>query len=186
MEKKKKALLLIDCQYDFINGSLAVPNAQDTMDALARYLTKHEDDYKIIIATCDWHPNNHSSFKEYGGQWPSHCVQHSVGAAIYSPILDALKHRDVSIFRKGADDKYEEYSFLVNVDNRIVFNFLIEHNYIEQIDVCGIAGDICVLNSITDMFNFGYGDKINVLSDFCPCIDDKVFDNFLKEKNLIK
>ena len=34
----KKLLLLVDVQYDFINGSLAVEGAPEVMDALARFI----------------------------------------------------------------------------------------------------------------------------------------------------
>lgn len=83
-------LLVVDPQIDFVSGSLPVPGAAEAMIALAHYIRKHENTYAIRIVTADWHPYHHSSFKEEGGTWPRHCVQHSKGAALYTPILKAL------------------------------------------------------------------------------------------------
>ena len=88
--EKKKMLLVVDPQIDFVSGSLPVPGAAEAMIALAHYIRKHENTYAIRIVTADWHPYHHSSFKEEGGTWPRHCVQHSKGAALYTPILKAL------------------------------------------------------------------------------------------------
>lgn len=185
---KNKALLLIDCQNDFINGSLAVNGAIDIMDALTRFVEKHASDYNHIHITCDWHPSNHISFSENGGQWPLHCVKHTVGAAIYPPLMNAIIKSQIpyTIYTKGEKFNKEEYSFIQNSRNSFLFNLSLKEDSIHQIDCAGICGDICVMNSIQDMMdNLHLNDQINVLSDFCPCIDNEKFITFL-EKNFKK
>ena len=78
-----KMLIIVDPQVDFINGSLPVNGAAEAMDSLAEYVKQHGDEYMIKIVTSDWHPYRHCSFDREGGQWPPHCIQHSVGAAIW-------------------------------------------------------------------------------------------------------
>ena len=90
IDKMNKLLLVIDCQYDFINGSLAVKGAGPTMDRLAEFIKENGASYKKIVLTADWHPLTHCSFKDNGGTWPKHCVQYTQGAAIYQPIIDTL------------------------------------------------------------------------------------------------
>ena len=75
----KKLLLVIDAQYDFIFGSLAVNGADKMMEDLASYIKDSGKGYESIIATADWHPITHCSFKENGGEWPMHCVAYSNG-----------------------------------------------------------------------------------------------------------
>jgi len=41
----------------------------------------------------------------------------------------------------------------------------------EQVDVCGIAGDVCVLDTLKDLVAAGYEEKLNVLMPFCPSLD---------------
>ena len=58
----KKILLIVDAQYDFINGSLPVGGAEERMNALANFVREHDGDYDLKIATADWHPRSHCSF----------------------------------------------------------------------------------------------------------------------------
>ena len=171
-KKKTKALLLVDCQYDFINGSLAVPQAEEKMEALAHYIDEHGGDYKVIIATADWHPDTHCSFKQNGGEWPTHCLKHSHGAAIYTPILEAvIKHQSPIVLTKGTDEAREEYSIFKNITSAEALNAWIDKDVVEQVDVCGIAGDICVLNTVKDGLRNFPSMNFNVLIDFTPSLD---------------
>ncbi len=179
----KKLLLLIDCQYDFINGSLAVNGAPEAMDALAAYIAENGDSYAAIAATLDWHPYNHSSFKPFNeqGPWPVHCVQHTHGAAIYQPIIDAVGAKEIHHFTKGNNVLTEEYSIFANPVNGPALAKFITENEFEQIDVCGICGDYCVLNSLMGLVDNGFKHLINVLEQFTPSIDGgETLSNYLK------
>ena len=93
-DRARTLLLLVDVQYDFINGSLAVEGAPAVMDALAAHIGEQpQDAYHTIVMTADYHPYAHASFKDNGGLWPVHCVQHTHGASIYQPVFDAVKKR---------------------------------------------------------------------------------------------
>jgi nicotinamidase/pyrazinamidase len=60
-----KALLVVDLQYDFLpGGKLAVPNGNEIIEVVNRIQEKFE----LIIATQDWHPQNHKSF---ASQYPA-------------------------------------------------------------------------------------------------------------------
>ena len=88
----KKLLLLVDVQYDFINGSLAVEGAPEVMDALANYIgAQPKGLFDTIVMTADFHPYEHSSFKDNGGLWPVHCVKHNV-------FSFSLKFKHLQIF----------------------------------------------------------------------------------------
>ncbi len=54
-----RALLLIDIQNDFIpGGSLAVPNGNEIIAAVNNL----QQQFDVVAATQDWHPQNHKSF----------------------------------------------------------------------------------------------------------------------------
>ena len=41
-----------------------------------------------------------------------------------------------------------------------------------MVDVCGIAGDVCVLNTLKDgIAIYGRSPQFNVLEEYCPSID---------------
>ena len=58
-------LVIVDCQNDFIEGgNLPVVSGKATCENIKTILSYYDG----IITTQDFHPVNHGSFKEYGGQ----------------------------------------------------------------------------------------------------------------------
>lgn len=187
----KKLLLLVDVQYDFINGSLAVEGAPEVMDAFANYIgAQPKGLFDTIVMTADFHPYEHSSFKDNGGLWPVHCVQHTHGASIYQPVFEAVKKQspEAQVLTKGDDIAVDEYSIMANEKSAKKLLDLIEGNDIQEIYVAGLCGDYCVGNSIKDLVEAGHGDKIRVLTRYIGNIDDGttlrkiIVENNLQEK----
>lgn len=170
-----KLLLLVDVQYDFINGSLAVSGAPEVMDNLANYIASQpKGTFASIVMTADFHPYGHASFKDNGGLWPVHCVQHSHGAAIYQPVFEAVMnlYPEAQVLTKGDDAAVDKYSIMANKASAKKLLELIENLGIEEIYVAGLCGDYCVGNSIKDLVAAGHGDKIRVFTRFIGNIDD--------------
>lgn len=169
----KKILLIVDPQLDFITGTLPVPGAADAMTALAEYVRQHDGDYVAKLITTDWHPYNHCSFVSEGGPWPRHCVQDSVGAAIWQPLLEAVCETtgDTFVLRKGNTQDKEEYSIFKNRKSALQISQMVKAYEAEQIDVCGLAGDICVLNTLKDGVKKYGSAMFHVLTDYSPSLD---------------
>jgi len=180
----KKLLLIVDPQYDFINGSLPVPGAQACMDELAEFIRKKDGEYVCKAVTMDWHPWNHCSYVDRGGEWPRHCVQHTHGAAVYDPVFQAVNQTqgDVLMLTKGTDSEREEYSIVKNqVSADKLLGYILYHG-IEKIDVCGIAGDVCVLNTLKDLVVAHLKDRLEVLQEYAPSLDGgKALSEFIHE-----
>ncbi len=147
-----KLLLIVDPQIDFITGSLPIPGAEQAMDDLASHVIANGKDYTLICVTCDRHPLRHSSFTDFGGIWPSHCIESSVGAAIWPPVMEALmKDSDKTHFLyKGEDPAKDEYSIFQSKKGAAKIDSLIQQHEISEIAICGLAGDVCVANTLKD------------------------------------
>ena len=184
----KKLLLLVDVQYDFINGSLAVEGAPAVMEALANYIgAQPKGLFEVIVMTADFHPYEHSSFKDNGGMWPVHCVQHTHGASIYQPVFEAVKKQfpEAQVLMKGDDIAVDEYSIMANKKSAKKLLDIIEGKGIQEIYVAGLCGDYCVGNSIKDLVEAGHGNKIRVLTRYIGNIDDgTTLRNIIVENNL--
>lgn len=184
----QKMLLLVDVQYDFINGSLAVAGAPEKMDALGKYIASQPvGTFKQIAMTADFHPYNHSSFKDNGGLWPVHCVQFSHGGSIYASVLEAVKKHqaDAPVLTKGDDVAVDEYSIMANKPSAVRLLQIIKDNDIQEIYVAGLCGDYCVGNTIKDLVKAGHGSKIRVMKEFIGNIDDgTVLNGIIKDNNL--
>lgn len=184
----KKLLLLVDVQYDFINGSLAVSGAPAVMDSLAAYIAEQPaGTFSQIVMTADFHPYNHSSFKDNGGMWPVHCVAYSHGASIYQPVFEAVNKQIPCspVLTKGDNVAVDEYSIMANAASAKKLLSIIEENGIQEIYVAGLCGDYCVGNSIKDLVQAGHGEKIRVLTRFIGNIDDgTTLRNIIKDNKL--
>lgn len=179
----KKALILVDLQNDFCKGGhLAVPGGDDVIP-IANQLQSHFD---LVIATQDWHPEDHTSFASnhpgYGvGDvlmmdhisqvlWPDHCVQNTGGAAFH-PDLET-KHIK-AIFHKGSDKNIDSYSaFFDNAHQRStgLSDYLREEG-VETVYIMGLATDYCVKFSVLDARHLGF--DVYVIQDACRAVELK-------------
>ena len=186
-----KMLLIIDPQYDFINGSLAVDGAEKAMDKLSLFIKDNGKEYEKIVLTSDWHPYTHCSFKNNGGIWNSHCVQFTKGAAIYQPIINALEDikADYTVLTKGTNEDREEYSVFKNTKSCVKLNNLCNLLDITEIDICGIAFDYCLKDSAKDGMRYLENVRFNIIKEFSPSIaedSEKEFISFINNCERIK
>lgn len=184
-----KILLIIDPQYDFINGSLGVEGAAKCMDGLSDYIRMYSNEYCQVVITQDWHPKTHCSFVENGGTWPTHCVADSHGSEIWENIMSAIEGTGITctVLKKGNLFDREEYSIFRNFVSAAELVDLIKNNGVEQVDICGIAKDYCVFDTLKDGIKRFGGKIFNVLIDFTPAISEdgsKKFDDFLIEHEI--
>lgn len=180
-----KILLIVDPQNDFIpGGSLPVPLADETMDNLAIYMDSTSGVYDAKVVSVDAHPYRHCSFSEYGGHWPRHCVEHTSGAAIRNSLVRPLGTTggETVFLTKGTSTSKEEYSLFKNWESSSKFQEIVERYGTNEVDVCGIVREICVMETIKDLHADYPNMRVNILMRFTPSLDSGVkFQKFLEE-----
>lgn len=182
-----KMLLIIDCQYDFINGSMGIKGSEEMVQRLAEYVKEHGKDYKILGFSADWHPYNHCSFTKEGGLWPVHCIPYTRGGALYESLTDAAYSTGVPVhvFEKGNDSRWEEYSLFGNKLSTERVKQLVKENNIEQIEICGIAAEYCVKESIEGAIKEFGSDMVTVFRKYIVAFEDiRVLDDVISKNNL--
>src|SRR5262245_25223980 len=81
------ALLIVDVQIDFCpGGALPIQSGDEIVPVLNGWVAAAIDADVPVFASRDWHPKQHLSFEESGGEWPVHCVQDSVGAEFHPKL----------------------------------------------------------------------------------------------------
>ena len=143
-----EALIIVDFQRDFTppDGALAVPHGDEIaprLNELAR-----DPRYAAVIATRDWHPADHASFREQGGPWPPHCVQGSEGAELH-PALD--RDQVDAVIDKGQERNSDGYSAFESPE----LAQLLREQEVTAVTVVGLATDYCVLNTARDALREG-------------------------------
>lgn len=172
-DKERRMLLIVDPQIDFIAGSLPVPGAEQAMNNLAQYLKESGDNYERIIITCDRHNLRHPSFKEYGGEWPPHCVQSSIGAAVWPSVMEQLPQysRKTEFLYKGEDLFEDEYSIFRAESGARAMRIFLTRDEISQVDICGLAGDVCVKATLKDALHLYPKLHYRILEDCIASLD---------------
>lgn len=155
------ALVVVDMLYDFIDGSLACENAEKAVAATVEFIKAFDGP---ILFIRDHHPANHSSFKEFGGIWPSHCVAGTRGAEIHNSLQDYVCEE--LTFDKGCDPAVEQYSGFEGINPAgQSLSEVLELLDAQEVYVCGIATEYCVRNTFTDLKNAGFN-----VSLLCDCL----------------
>lgn len=192
----KTALIIVDVQNDFLpGGALAVPGGDEVIPVINE-LTKHFD---IVVASQDWHPENHKSFaSNHPGKkpgdiiilngleqilWVDHCVQDTFGAKL-SEALD--RSRIVKVFPKGTNPDVDSYSAFF--DNGHIYSTgldsFLKDNNVSDVYVAGLATDYCVKYTALDSCKLGF--KTHLIEKACRGVNlhpDDVRKAILEMKN---
>ncbi len=182
--REDHALLIIDIQNDFcLGGPLEVPGAEQIVEPVNRLMRE----YSCVVATQDWHPENHFSFlSEHPGEapftsirwrdseqviWPDHCIAGSAGAD-FQADLDT-EHIDL-ILRKGTNPNIDSYSAFYENDKVTITGLAgyFRERGITTIDICGLAADVCVFYTAVDARREGF--SVNVLLNAVRGINNPV------------
>ena len=185
-------LIIVDCQNDFISGTMSVKGAMDILPKIKQFIINNKNNIDKILLTVDWHPFDHCSFKRNGGQWPTHCVQYTPGACIEPKLLKFIQSSEIpyEVCQKGELSYREQYGAFEEIE--YVEDEPISHYYFDSLYtadastdfvVCGIAGDYCVKETIYNLINNDI--LVKVFKDGIVSIDDgTTLNKFIEENNL--
>jgi nicotinamidase/pyrazinamidase len=167
-----KCLIVVDMQNDYCEGG---PMAFDQSLGLIPKINRIRDHFEIVIFATDVHPDNHISFKKYGGKLPEHCVVGSYGSQIHQDLI--VKPLDYIITR-GTLPEYDSESIFYNADsieNISKLKTILVSNKIKNLYFCGNGLDSIIFSSIIDAINYKFDcciliDLVTFTHKFDECI----------------
>lgn len=174
-----RALLVIDCQNDFISGSLACQHAEEALQSIIAFVNAHP--HLPVYYSADWHSPENQSFRRNGGIWPNHCVAGSEGAEL-SPLFcrgivkPSQRPGKETVFYKGKDDVIEEYSAF---EARREDGALLRKILPKKILISGIASEFCVRESCLAFHSAGF--DVTLLAPLLGWVDETEHRNNLKD-----
>lgn len=160
---RRPALLVVDVQIDFCpGGALGVPNGDTIIPRINEYVHDFHARQYPVIASRDWHPPHHSSFKAQGGPWPVHCVQMSRGAQFHP---DLHLPAGTTIISKATGPEQEAYSAFeaTTLESRL------KESGADTLYLAGLATDYCIKQTALDALKRGL--RVVVLEDAICGID---------------
>ncbi|KAJ4991103.1 isochorismatase [Stagonosporopsis vannaccii] len=197
---KHTALLLIDIQNDFINGSLGSPRASAILPKVYGLLDDHQ--WPFIAVSQDWHPEGHVSFasahpgaeagdainitfldsplkQETQGVYADHCVPGTWGAEIEDGVKTRLQYLEgfrttVNYIKKAQNHSVDSYSAFA--DNQYhqftTLNSELTLHGIETLVVTGLITNACVRGTSIDGIKLGY--EVILIEDATETISAEV------------
>jgi nicotinamidase/pyrazinamidase len=174
VSEKRSALLIVDVQKDFCpGGALPAPGGDRVVAPLNRYIDEAAARGWPVYASRDWHPPVTRHFRQYGGEWPVHCVEETEGAAFHPDLRLPASSIVVSKGQSPARPGYSAFEGSTP-DGRTLAGDLRERG-IDQLYVGGIATDYCVKHSVLDARRAGL--EVTVLADAIAGVDLKAGDS---------
>lgn len=170
---KDDALLAVDVQRDFEpGGALAVPNGDEVAAVLAGCIDEFNRRNLPVVASRDWHPQDHCSFQAQGGPWPPHCVANTPGAEL-DPALRLPT--DAKIVDKAQNADRDAYSAFEGSE----LHAWLGEKGVQRLFIGGLATEYCVLNTANDALRHGY--KVVLLEDAIRAIDPAAGQNAIED-----
>lgn len=186
-----KTLIIVDAQIDFMpGGALEVKGGDQIIPVINNILSK----FDLVVATQDWHPEDHKSFAiNHQGKsefevidlngleqklWPPHCIQGSPGAEFHAE----LNAKPVeAIFRKGMDVEIDSYSGFYDNGHRKSTGLAgyLKDKGTEDLYFCGLAADICVYYTLLDALRLGF--SATLIEDGAVPLLPEDFENIKKD-----
>jgi len=171
------ALILVDIQNDFLpGGSLAVADGNEILPVINKYIKLFQARNLPVVATRDWHPEDHCSFKKSGGIWPDHCIAGTEGAQFSNELK---LPSNTLIISKATDSDSEAYSGLDHTE----LDDELKKRGVKQVWVGGLATDYCVLNTVKDFLHLSY--TVILLHDAIRAVNVHPDDGTRAEKEMI-
>jgi nicotinamidase/pyrazinamidase len=163
LQATSDALLIVDVQRDFLpGGALGVPEGDQVIPVLNRYVAQAQRTGARVFASRDWHPSTHCSFKEQGGIWPPHCIAQTPGAE-FPPELHLPA--ETQIIDKAVRPELEAYSAFAGTD----LADTLRAAGIRRLVVGGLTTDYCVLRTVCDALAEGF--EVFVLQHAIRAVD---------------
>jgi nicotinamidase/pyrazinamidase len=157
------ALLVVDVQHDFLpGGALGIAAGDRVIAPLNACIDAFVRAGLPVLATRDWHPADHCSFRARGGPWPVHCVAGTHGAA-FTPGLRLPA--GTFIVSKAHERDREAYSSFAGTGMEAELRRL----GVRRLVIGGLATDYCVRHTALDARRLGFA--VVVLRDAIAAVD---------------
>lgn len=129
----KKALIVVDFQNDFVDGSLGFPEASSLDEKICERIKEYRAQGGDVIFTFDTHYENYLETAEGKNLPVPHCLENSKGWELFGKVGESCLDSDVKLIKNtfGSDK---------------LMAHLKEKGY-SSVELCGLVSNICVISN---------------------------------------
>ena len=135
---KKKLLIVVDYQNDFVTGSLGFPAAVDIEDSIAAKIEQYRGygEGGQVIFTMDTHGKNYMETQEGTNLPVPHCLKGEAGWDLYGKVANLKEEQDM-VFSKPTFGSIELGDYLRDRADEY-----------ESVELAGVVTNICVISNM--------------------------------------
>ena len=160
---KKKILVIVDMQKDFLTGPLGNEECRSTIDKVCENV--RTGDYDSIIFTKDTHNANYLSTAE-GKKLPvEHCIEGSDGWESCDEVLEAVNEK----YSKKYQTEFCKKTF-GSTDMGMYLQSEYGNGENLELYFVGVCTGICVINNVSIAKAFCPEADISVIEKACACV----------------
>jgi len=168
----EKILVVVDMQYDFIDGALANPAAAAIVPKIAEYIKAFDGDE--VVFTRDTHSKDYLTTQE-GRKLPvEHCIEGTPGWCVHEDLRKAAEE-----WEKAEKNRYIWYKDKKQFGETNLLGYY-AHSSDDEIQVCGTCTDICVISNAIILKAENPETPLKVLKDLCAGLTPESHENALK------
>lgn len=176
----KEAIIVVDVQNDFVDGSLGTARGVDVARGINAWLRKvvGVDGEAVasrppIVGTLDWHINPKGHFApegeepDYKNTWPVHCVADTHGAHPCAELNPELV--DVWFHKGEYTAAYSGFEGHLAGEDQTLQQWL-NSLEVEHVTIVGIATDFCVRATAEDALKAGF--RVTIVEELCAAVSE--------------
>jgi nicotinamidase-related amidase len=171
-----KVLVVVDMQYDFVDGALGTPEAQKIVPKVVEEIQKRASEDTVVLFTKDTHDDDYLDTLEGKNLPIPHCIKGTRGRAIVDEVFGAYidvhaKYRDIfEVYPAGDDPLRIAKPSFGSIDFQNILYTMDEADTIEEITLMGLCTGICVMSNAILAKTTLPEVPVNVIADCCACV----------------
>ena len=152
-----KALVIVDMQNDFVDGSLGSPEAQAIVPTICENAVKlaqesvaNGDGPVLVLYTKDTHYENYLETQEGKNLPVPHCIYMTPGWSIVKAISSTIDYNTDGLFAFWSDGEVKKSRILKNTfGSRDLTEILVSlKDQLDEIVFMGLVSDICLISNV--------------------------------------
>lgn len=171
----KNALIICNMQNDYCENKCCEIKEPLKIIPIINRIKKYFD-FTFFIK--DWHPKDHTSFKENGGSWSRHCIQNSRGAELNQGLQIDTSDQIIHIGTLSLYDSGSAFYDAKVIKRESGLNMKLKKHKITTLYLCGYLLEESLFSTALDAINFRY--NCFILSDISLGTNDKNMEKSIK------
>ncbi|MEF9853647.1 MAG: isochorismatase family cysteine hydrolase [Hydrogenoanaerobacterium sp.] len=157
---RKKLLVVVDYQNDFVSGSLGFPKAASLEEKICQKIDKARASGNDIVFTLDTHLENYLYTQEGKNLPVAHCIRGTEGWELHGKVKDLSEGCPM----------LEKDTF----GCKVLFDYLLKAPTYHEIELVGLVSNICVLSNAVVAKTAQPEALIIVDADCTACFDEEL------------